>query len=104
MKEIASAAVSNPLALEVFTEFGTNLGEFLVPVLSRFKAEALVIGGNITGAYHLFGDHFEQSVQRQGIKIRIGLTVLKEDAALIGSARLMDENFYARVRPLLSKM
>lgn len=104
VKEIASAAASNPLAMEVFSEFGSNLGEFLVPVLSRFRAEALVIGGNITGAYHLFGDHFKQSVQRQGIKIMVGLSVLKEDAALVGSARLLDENFYFKVKPLLSKM
>lgn len=104
VKEIASAAASNPLALEVFTEFGSNLGEFLVPVLSRFRAEALVIGGNITGAYHLFGDHFERIVERKGIKIMVGLSLLKEDAALIGSARLLDENFYFKVKPLLSKM
>ena len=104
VKEISVAATSNPLALEVFTEFGANLGEFLIPILSKFRAEALVIGGNITGAYHLFGHHFEQSIQRQGIKIIVGLSVLKEDAALIGSARLLDENFYFRVKRLLSKM
>ena len=104
VKEITSAAVSDPLAMEVFTEFGTNLGEFLLPLLSRFKAEALVIGGNITGAYHLFGDPFEQSLQRQGMKITVGLSELKEDAALIGSARLLDKNFYLRVKPLLTKM
>ncbi len=104
VKEITSAAVSDPLAMEVFTEFGSNLGEFLLPVLSRFRAETLVIGGNITGAYHLFGDHFEQSLQRLGVKITVGLSELKEDAALIGSARLLDENFYFRVKPLLAKM
>lgn len=104
VKEIALAAAKNKLAMEVFTEFGTNLGKFLVPLLSRFRADALVIGGNIAGAYHLFGDLFERTVLNQGLVINIGLSELKEDAALIGSARLLDENFYKRIKPLLSKM
>lgn len=104
VKEIAERVSSDPRALEVFTEFGQNLGSFLGPWLSKFTADTLVMGGNISGAYHLFGKIFETSLKEQGIGISCNISELKEDAALIGSARMFDENIWGQIKPLLSKM
>lgn len=104
VREIAIQAEIDPQAKELFIEFGNNLGGFLGPWLEKFKAGALVIGGNISGAYNLFGNYLEDSLKSQNLRIEISLSGLKEDAAIIGSARLLDENFWNKIKPLLIKM
>ena len=49
MAESGSAA-----AVSVFNNFGSNLGNFLLPWLQQFACEVLVIGGNIAKAETLF--------------------------------------------------
>jgi glucokinase len=104
VKEIANRVKSDSRALEVFEEFGTNLGEFLGPWLAKFNADALVIGGNIAAAYPLFGNNLVSSLKRQSILTNIYISELKEDAAIIGSARLFETDFWNEIKPLLSKM
>jgi glucokinase len=104
VKEIAQRVASDARAFEVFTEFGQNLGTFLGPWLAKFKADTLVMGGNISAAYHLFGPVFEKSLIEQGLYTFCFISELKEDAALIGSARLFDENSWIQMLPLLPKM
>ena len=104
VKEIADRATTDEKAMEVFVEFGTNLGEFLGPWLNKFKAEALVIGGNVTGAYNLFGNHFEKALRIHNINTAIHISDHMEDAAIIGSARMFDPVFWEKIKHLLSKM
>lgn len=103
-KDIAEKAFSDKAAKAVFDEFGTHLGLFLGPWLEKFNAGILVVGGNISGAYPLFGKPFETSLRRQGLKTVIEISELMEDAAIAGSARLFDKTFWLQVKPLLSKM
>ena len=103
-KQIADRAATDSLAREVFLEFGTNLGLFLKPLIQKFRAELLVIGGNVSAAYDLFGAALEDSLRNQQIAVAIDVSELKEDAALIGSARLFEDEFWRRVKPLLAKM
>ena len=104
VKEIAERATTDEKAMEVFVEFGTNLGEFLGPWLNKFQAKALVIGGNVTGAYNLFGKYFEQALKKLNVATEIQISDHMEDAAIIGSARMFDTTFWEKIRPLLSKM
>ena len=104
VKEIADKVASDPVAREIFFEFGTNLGIFLAPWLKKFNAEALVIGGNVAGAYSRFGDSLEKALAAQGSGVSVHVSSLKENAALIGSARLFDEGYWTKVEPLLSSM
>ncbi len=104
VKELAEEAKTKPDVKKLFTVFGNNLGEFLGPWLKKFKADTLVIGGNIAGAYKLFGVPLEQALKAQKIVIDVHLSELKENAALIGCARLLDQVFWEKVKPLLSKM
>lgn len=105
VREIAQRAMEgDSLALECFQECGTNLGEFLAPWLSKFDAQALVIGGNVTGAYNLWGPTLEVALADQGVRIPIHLSELKEDAAILGSAHLIESDFWNRVEPLVALM
>ena len=103
-KDIADRIAKDSNAREVFVEYGTHLGEFLAPWLNKFQAEALVIGGNVTGAYQHFGKQFEEELRKQNVKAEVHISDHMEDAAIIGSARMFDPEFWEKIRPLLSKM
>lgn len=62
------------------------------------------MGGNISRAYHLFGPDLQDYVKKYGLEMEVAISELKETAAFIGSATLVDENYYNKVLPLLSKM
>jgi glucokinase len=104
VKEIADAAVTEAAANELFREYGSNMGHFLAPWIKKFDARVIVIGGNITGAYDLFGKHLENALHQNDIKVELLLSDLKEDAAVMGGARLLDESYYTKVRDLLRLM
>lgn len=104
VKELASRASSEKLVMDLFAEFGTNLGIFLAPWLKRFGAEIVVVGGNISHAYNLFGDIFEESLKNEGCDCGVALSVLKEDAAFIGAAYLLDDMFWQDIQHALPLM
>ncbi len=103
-RPIAEAAPTNPKAAAIFTQYGKNMGEFLGPWLKAFDAKVLVIGGNVTGAYNLFGPAFEEALKAIGAKTKIKLSSLKEDAAIIGSARMLDPEYWPMIQPILPLM
>jgi glucokinase len=104
VRELADIAASDRIAAGLFEEFGNNLGAFLAPWLIKFNAEILVIGGNISHAYNLFGNIFEESLKREKCKSKVSLSVLKEDAALMGSAYLLEDSFWKSVQHALPLM
>jgi len=104
VKQVVDRAATDSLAKDVFVEFGTNLGNFMGPWAKKFGADILVIGGNVSAAYNLFGPSLEESLKKQQLSSTIHVSELKEDAALIGSARLLEGNFWNQVKPLLAKM
>jgi glucokinase len=104
VKPIADAAVSNEIAMSLFIEYGNNMGEFFSPWLKKFEAGVLVIGGNIAGAYNLFGPAFEKALKTNGVETEIKLSALKEDAAIIGSARMLNPEYWEKIRSILPKM
>jgi glucokinase len=104
VKELAQLYNTDKVVPELFRDFGVNLGIFLAPWLKGFEAEVLVIGGNISHAYNLFGSHFEQSLKEQNCNCEVALSKLKEDAALLGSAYLLDDHFWKSVQHALPLM
>jgi glucokinase len=104
VKQFAELAGKDKVVTDLFTEFGNNLGIFLAPWLKRFKAEIVVVGGNISHAYNLFGDIFEQSLKKEGCNCKVALSELKEDAAFIGAAYLLDEKFWKDIQHALPLM
>ena len=86
--------------LRVFENFGADLGRFLEPFLKSFNAEVLVVGGNIAKASHFFIDE----LSRQLPQIAIHISDYGEAAAIIGSALLLDDNYYCELEPTLKLM
>ncbi len=96
-KEVADKASTDPVAQHLMEEYGANMAEFLAPYLKKFEADIIVMGGNISGAYDLFGPVLREGLALEGIEIPIELSELGEQAAIIGSARLIDEAFWGKV-------
>jgi glucokinase len=77
-------AGDNTTALsESFTSFGTDLGEFLEPFISAFRADALLITGGIAETWHRFAPSLNRS-----LSVPILKGVLGHRAALLGAAAL----------------
>lgn len=104
VKEFASLAEKDKIVMDLFVEFGTKLGNFLAPWLKKFNAEIVVVGGNISHAYSLFGEIFENSLKNEGCTCKVALSELKEDAAFIGAAYLLDETFWRDIQHALPLM
>jgi len=104
VKELSELASSDKNVTAVFTDFGNDLAVFLAPWLNKFGAEIVVVGGNISHAYKLFGNNFEAKLMKEGCSCRVELSELKEDAALFGSAWLLDDNFWKAVQHALPLM
>jgi glucokinase len=104
VKELASIACTEKVVTDLFTDFGDNAGLFLAPWLKKFRAEILVIGGNISHAYNLFGDVFESRLKKENCFCEVAISNLKEDAALLGSGYLLDDDFWRSVQHALPLM
>ena len=101
---MAVAAADNTGAKNIFITFGNSLGEFLAPWLIQFGAETLVIGGNISRAYNLFKESLNSSLISNNCTTKVEVSELKEDAALLGSAYLLDNDFWNSVKDSLQFM
>ena len=104
VKEIAAMAEDDSSVKELFSVFGTNLGRFLSPWLLKFGAEALVIGGNISRAYHLFGNSMAEALFDEDCRTEVFISDLMEESALYGSAFLLDEDYWLTVKDTLKHM
>lgn len=98
VKELAAMAASDKIVKDLFIDFGDNAALFLAPYIKNFQAEILVIGGNISHAYNLFEEVFESRLKKENCNCAVTLSALKEDAAMIGSAYLLNNDFWESVR------
>lgn len=104
VKELAQKAAQDPIAQELFDDFGQKLATFLHDWMDRFKVEVLVMGGNISHAYPLFENAMKKYLTAQGSRVKIEISELKESASIIGSSVLIDDQYYAKMKNLLPFM
>lgn len=104
VKSISELAPKNANARNLFDDFGAKMGIFLQPWIEKFGIDILVMGGNISNAYHLYGNGLSAYLEKANIKMKIAVSELKENAAFIGGATLIDDAFYYSVLPALHKM
>lgn len=78
-------------ARKVFEEFGKTLGLFLIPLIEGKKYQAVVFGGNISNAGDYFFPFLKEFLNSHNINIPLLVSVLQEEAALIGAASLWDK-------------
>lgn len=104
VKELAQLASVDAVAQELFVDFGRKMGVFLKPWIEKSKIEVLVIGGNISHAFHWFGKHLQDYFSENGLEIRIEVSDLKETASMIGSSVLANNTYYEQLKPILANM
>lgn len=97
VKTLMERVENDNIAKNLFIQFGHNLAECLALWLKQFGAEVLIIGGNIAHALPLFGEIFKNDLKKAGVSLKIAPSKLYENAALLGSARLLDDNFWSKV-------
>jgi glucokinase len=96
VKEIAES--NNNHSQTVFEEFGANMAEFMIPFIQKFRPELLVLGGNISHASKFFLPTLKSEIQSAGLDIDFEISLLMEDAAILGSAQLFDVHFWNQVK------
>jgi glucokinase len=104
VKEIAQMAQDNAAARDLFNDFGAKMGVLLKPWIKSFEMEEFVMGGNISKAYPLFRESLNDFLAKENLDLNISISELKESASFIGSATLVDDEFYERVLPMLKLM
>ncbi len=97
VKNLVDLTDENDNALMMFQQFGNNLGEFMAHWVKSFKAECLVLGGNITKSAQLFLPGMKKQLEKIKVQPEVYISSLGEDAALIGSARLCDNDYYSKL-------
>lgn len=83
---IAQMVSSDESAQQTFNEFSNNLVEFLLSYIAEIAPDVLVIGGSIAKSHQLFLPALEREIKVKKLKTEIKISVLRDDAAIIGSA------------------
>lgn len=78
-------------AKQVFDEFGESIRDFLVPLIIEKKADTLIMGGKIALSEHLFTAPLRTELAKINLSVRVVITALGEEAALMGSASLLKD-------------
>lgn len=65
------AKAGNLSAKKVYEEFSENLSEAIAPILEKFRASTIVLGGNISKGFQLFKHPFNELMNDKGINIII---------------------------------
>lgn len=104
VKDIAEKANQEAVVKSIFSTFGKNLAIFIAPYLNTFDAGVLVIGGNISKAYALFKNVFEETLRQNHCSTKIEISELTEDAAILGCTILFDSQKWNLIQPTLKYM
>lgn len=96
VKVIAEEAKNSTEVKTIFEDFGTNLGNFLAPLLNDFNADHLIIGGNITRSYKLFQNNFEACFN--GTLPTVLISEDSENSAILGAVQKLINNCTTQLR------
>ena len=96
VKELSGKFQTDETTQQMFAEFGTNLGKFLLPFVKNFNPDCVVLGGNISKSFSFF----QKEIQAELLPLHTKIlnSTLNESAALIGSAKLCDTAFYQKLQ------
>lgn len=74
------------LQKKVFDLYADTFSEFIIRYVVPYYPQILVIGGNIAKAYPLFKDRFLSNLEKENISLPVEISVIFEDAAILGAA------------------
>jgi len=96
VKEIALA--KNADANKTFEKFSQNLADFMIPVIKKYKPDLIVLGGNISNASKRFLPAIKKNLIKENLDVKFIISALMEEAAIIGSVRLFEPDFWDKVK------
>ncbi len=100
VRELCENIEKDEKAVQVFQWFGNELGNFLKLYVTDFQGGIVVIGGNIAKAF----TYFEKQLKLQLPAVKVCVSDFGEEAAIIGSALLLDDAYYDKLKPTLKLM
>jgi len=103
-RDIALAAANDEIAVAVFNDFGSKLVSFLEPWFKKFGVEILVIGGNISLSSDSFCPSLRNALVKEELSVQVEISELKVKASIIGSARLIEPDYWGKVKTILKEM
>ncbi len=86
VKDLVSGMIDSEISTSIFHEFGKNLGEFLLPYVTRLQIQKVILGGKIALSGDLFIPSTKAYLNHFGINLPIEISKLGEHAALIGAS------------------
>jgi len=86
VKELTELDHSDDRVHALFQQFAGNLAAFISAKAAENRAEAVVLGGNISNAHEFFLPALKEALEEKHSRLTIKIAELKEDAALIGAA------------------
>jgi glucokinase len=99
--ELAARARGSENARGIFEQYGANLAAIVAPWATGFGAEAIMLGGRITGAFDLFSPALRQGLAAKGFSAPVLIHESTEDAAIVGAAQTFDPAFWAQAESRL---
>lgn len=90
VKELAeSARLGSGPGREVFSEFGKRLAEMLNPYIKLYEPNLIVLGGQLSKSYDLFGNALQDHIYSQQVQIYTSDNMLKH--TFIGISRMFEK-------------
>lgn len=86
VREIMESASADSAAIQVFSEYGSRLADFIFPLYRKFGADILILGGNIARGGKYFLPSMHERLAQTETSVRVELTSLHDKAALTGAA------------------
>lgn len=86
VKELLALRAQDRNADKVLDIFAVNLATFLLPLIKENQPDIVLLGGNISRAYDLFGPALLDTLLQNGIKAEIQQVDDSETAAMLGAA------------------
>ena len=87
-REVSMAFDTDANARQVFTEFGAGLAKFTAPLLEKFGAKDIILGGNISRSLDLFLPAMTRVYGQKGMDVHVEASSLLDKAAMLGAASL----------------
>lgn len=91
------------IAHTILSQYGENIGRFLLPWLQKFQCDELVIGGNIAKAFPLFGPSIKREIGSLAESIHIELCEDTENCIITGAAILADNDQLSNSNKIMRK-
>ena len=105
IKAIANLAKIDPKIKSVFKNFGSELAEFMSPILTRFKPDICILGGEFSECFDLFSGNFKNGLsEKVPHPIEVLCTQELDYTFILGAAYLMLDQPWEKLCPILPQL